>query len=60
VVQNWLKILILLFFERVMVGSGVDNLIQVLIQVLIHQRGLKKYLINIRLTTFGANGVSVF
>jgi hypothetical protein len=43
-----------------MVGSDVDNFIQVLIQALIHQGGLKKYLISIKLTTFGANGVSVF
>ncbi len=43
-----------------MVGLGVDNLIQVLIQVLMHQGGFTKYLISIRLMTFGANGVFVF
>ncbi len=59
-VQNWLRILIFLSFECVMVGSGVDNRIQILIQALIHQEGLTKHLISIRLTTFGAKGVLVF
>ncbi len=59
-VQNWLKILFFLSFERVMVGSSVDNRTQVLIQVLMHQGCFTKYLIGIRLMTFGADGVYVF
>jgi hypothetical protein len=47
-----------LFYNRFLMG--VDNLIQVLIQVLMHQRGLTKYLIGIKLMTFGANGVFCF
>jgi hypothetical protein len=43
-----------------MVGSGVDNHIQVLVQALIHQGGFTKHLIGIRLTTFGVDGVFVF
>jgi hypothetical protein len=43
-----------------MVGSSVDNRTQVLIQVLMHQGCFTKYLIGIRLMTFGADGVYVF
>ncbi len=59
-VQNWLKIPIFLSLDRVVVGLGVDNLIQVLMQVLMHQGGLTKDLICIKFMTFGADGVFVF
>jgi hypothetical protein len=38
-------------------GLGVDNLIQVLMQVLMNQGGLTKDMIGKRLMTFGANGL---
>jgi hypothetical protein len=59
VVQNWSKP-ILLSLDYVVVGSGFDNLIQVLMQVLMHQGGFTKDLIGIKLMTFGADGVSIF
>ncbi len=58
-VQNWSKP-ILLSLDYVVVGSGFDNLIQVLMQVLMHQGGFTKDLIGIKLMTFGADGVSIF
>ncbi len=36
VVQNWLRIPIFISFEHVAMGLGVDNLIQILIQTLMH------------------------
>jgi len=56
-VQNWLKISILLSLEHVVVGLGIDNLIQILMQALMHERSFTKYLIGKRFMTFGANGV---
>jgi hypothetical protein len=60
VVQNWLWIPILLSFEHVVVGLGVDNLIQVLMQALMHEGGLMKYLISKKLMIFHADGVFIF
>ncbi len=59
-VQSWSEIPIFLSLDSVVVGLGVDNLIQVLMQALMHQGGLIKNLIGIKFMTFGANGVSVF
>ncbi len=39
------------------VGSSVDNLIQVLMQALMNQGGLTKDMIGKKLLTFGANSV---
>jgi len=47
--------LILLSFERVVVGLSEDNFIQVLMQALMHQGGFTKYLISIRLMAFGVD-----
>jgi len=44
----------------VVLGSNVDNLTQVLMQAMMHERGLTKYLIGKKLMTFSANGVFVF
>jgi hypothetical protein len=44
----------------VVVGSVADNRTQVLMQALMHERGLTKDLISKRLMTFGADGVFVF
>jgi hypothetical protein len=44
----------------VVVGLGVDNLIQVFMQVLMHQGGLTKDLISIKLMTFGVDGLFIF
>ncbi len=41
------------------VGSGVNNLIQIFMQALMHEGGTKK-LISKKLMTFSANGVFVF
>jgi hypothetical protein len=60
VVQNWLRIPIFMSFEHVEVGLGVDNLTQILMQTLMHERGLMKNLIGKRLMNFSADGVFVF
>jgi hypothetical protein len=60
VVQNWLQIPILLFFECVVAGAGADNFTQILMQALMHEGGLMKYLIGKKLMTIDANGVSIF
>jgi hypothetical protein len=44
----------------VVVGSGADNLTQVLMQALMNQGGLTKDMIGKKLMIFGANGVYVF
>jgi hypothetical protein len=44
----------------VVVGSGVNNLIQVFMQALMHEGGLTKKLIGKKLMTFSVNGVFVF
>jgi len=44
----------------VVVGSRVNNLIQVFMQTLMHEGGLTKKLIGKKLMTFNANGVFVF
>jgi len=44
----------------VVVGSTVDNLIEDLMQPLMHERGFTKDLISKKLMTFGANGVPSF
>jgi len=48
------------FLKCVVVGSGANNLIQVLMQALMHEGGLMKNLIGKKLMTFSANGVFVF
>jgi hypothetical protein len=48
------------FLLRMCGGSSDDNLIQILMQALMHEGGLMKYLIGKKLMTFGANGVFVF
>jgi hypothetical protein len=60
VVQNWLRIPIFISFKHVAVGLGVDNLTQIPMQTLMHERGLMKFLIGKRLMTFGVDGVFVF
>jgi hypothetical protein len=60
VVQNWLQIPIFFSFKCVVVGSSAYNFTQVLMQALMHEGGLMKYLIRKKLTTFGANGIFVF
>jgi hypothetical protein len=60
VVQNCLRILILFSFECVVTRLGVDNFTQILMQALMHEGGLMKYLIGKKLMTFSANGVYVF
>jgi hypothetical protein len=55
-----LRIPILLSLECAAVGSGANNLTQVLMQALMHERGLTKDLISKRLMAFGAKGVFVF
>ncbi len=59
-VENWLRIPILFSFEHVVVGLGANNLTQVHMEALMHEGGLTTNLIGKKLTTFGANGVSVF
>ncbi len=46
--------------ECVVLGSSVDNLIQVFMQALMHEGGLTKYLISKKLMAFNANGVFFF
>jgi hypothetical protein len=60
VVQNWLWIPIFLSFECVVLGSSIDNLTQILMQALMHEGGLTKDLVGMKLITFSANGVFVF
>jgi hypothetical protein len=60
VVQNWLQILIFISFECVVLGSSVDNPTQILMQALMHEGGLTKDLVGMKLITFSANGVFVF
>jgi hypothetical protein len=60
VVQNWLRIPIFISFEHVAVGLNVDNLIQILMQTLMHEGGPMKILISKRLVNFGVDGVFVF
>ncbi len=40
-------------------GLGANNLIQVLMQALMHKGGLAKYLIGKRFMNFGVDGVSI-
>jgi hypothetical protein len=56
VVQNWLRIPILLSLECVVLGSSVDNLSQILMQALMHEGGLTKDLIRKKFMAFSANG----
>ncbi len=44
----------------VVLGSSVDNLTQILMQALMHEGGLTKDLVVMKLITFSANGVFVF
>ncbi len=49
--QNWLQISILFSFDCMVVRLGAHNLTQVLMQALMHERGLTKDLIGKRLVT---------
>jgi hypothetical protein len=44
----------------VVLGSSVDNLTQILMQALMHERGLTKDLVSMNVITFSANGVFAF
>jgi hypothetical protein len=44
----------------VVVGLSVDNLIQVFMQVLMHEGGLTNELIGKKLMTFNTDGISIF
>jgi hypothetical protein len=58
-VQNWLQIPILLCLDEV-ARSSIDNLIQIFMQALMHEKGLTKDLIGKKLLTFIANGIPIF
>ncbi len=55
-----MKIPIFIYFKHVAMGLSVDNLIQILMQTLMHEGGPMKSLIGKKLMNFGVDGVFVF
>jgi hypothetical protein len=60
VMQNWVKIPILIFLKKMIEGSRRDNLIKVIMEALMIGGGLPRDQIAQKLICFGANGVNVF
>ncbi len=60
VVQNWVKIPILIFLDTMVTGSRSDNLIKVIMQVIMIGGGLPQNQIAQKLICFGVDGVNVF
>jgi hypothetical protein len=60
VVQNWVKILILISLDKMLKGSGSDNLTKVIVEALTIGGGLPRNLIAQKFIFFGANGINVF
>jgi hypothetical protein len=60
VMQNWVKIPILISLDRVIKGSRGDNLTKVIMEALMICGGVPKNQIAQKLICFGANGVDVF
>jgi hypothetical protein len=60
VVQNWVRILILISLDKVLEGSNSDNLTKVIMQALTIGGELPRDQIAQKLIYFGANGVNVF
>ncbi len=59
-VQNWVRILILISLDKVLEGSNSDNLTKVIMQALTIGGELPRDQIAQKLIYFGANGVNVF
>ena len=60
-VQNWSRVHFIFFcFEKVVEGSGLDNLIQVIIFALTGAAKMERLALAKTLLCFGADGVSIF
>jgi hypothetical protein len=59
VVQNWVKILILISLNKMLKGLDSDNLTKVIMEALTIGGGLLRYQITQKPICFGANGVNV-
>lgn len=55
--QNWVKIPMLIFLQRVVDGVGVDNLIVVIMEASPKARGLSSKYVTQKLLCFGVDGV---
>ncbi len=60
VVQNWVRIPILISLNMMLEGSSSDNLTKVIMEALTIGGGLQKYQIAQKLICFGVDGVNVF
>jgi len=58
--QNWVRILILISLDPIIEGSGSDNLTKVIMEALMIGGGVATDQIVQKLICFGANGVNVF
>ncbi len=58
-VQNWVKILILISLNKMLKGLDSDNLTKVIMEALTIGGGLLRYQITQKPICFGANGVNV-
>ncbi len=60
VMQNWVRILVLIYLDQVIEGSKSDNLTKVIMEALMIGDGVVRDHIAQKLICFGANGVNVF
>jgi hypothetical protein len=60
VVQNWVRIPILIFLDKMFEGLGIDNLTKVIMEALTIGGGVFRYQIPQKPICFGAHGVNFF
>ncbi len=60
VMQNWVKLPMMIFFQIIVYGAGVDNLTIVIMEALQNGEGLSSTIVIKKLLCFGANGVNKF
>jgi hypothetical protein len=60
VVQNWVRIPIFIYLDKVLESLSSDNLTKVIMEALTIGGGLPKYQIAQKLICFGVDGVNVF
>ncbi len=58
--ENWVRIPILISFDRVLEGFGIDNLTKVIMEALTIKRGMLKNHVTTKLICFGRDNVNVF
>jgi hypothetical protein len=59
-VWNWVKIPIVIFLDKVVVGSRSDNLIKVIMEAIMINGGLPQNWITQKLICFGSYSVNIF